>query len=61
MKSHTLTWMHTRKNTPMKLQGNAGQLMVRVMMVRQVSPQSPDAGGQQTWLTINPIRSIILS
>ncbi len=41
MKSHTLTWMHTRKNTPMKLQGNVGQLMVRVMMVRQVSPNHP--------------------
>jgi hypothetical protein len=25
----------------MKLQGNVGQLMVRVMMVRQVSPNHP--------------------
>jgi hypothetical protein len=40
-KQQTLTWMHTRKNTPMKMRGNFGQLMVRVWAVRQVYPDYP--------------------
>lgn len=35
---NTLTWMHTRKNTPMSVTGPRGSLLVRVMMVRQVYP-----------------------
>jgi hypothetical protein len=38
---HTLTWTHTRKNTPMTLRGTFGQLMARVWMVRQVYPNHP--------------------
>lgn len=37
----TLTWNHTRKGTPMKMTGNTGSLLVRVMMVRQVFPDHP--------------------
>ena len=38
---HTLTWRHTRKNTPMTLHGTFGYLMVRVLMVRHTHPDHP--------------------
>jgi len=34
----TLTWLHTRKNTPMKVKGTFAQVMVRIWMVRHASP-----------------------
>ena len=38
---HTLTWVHTRKKTPMKLQGTFGYLWLRIRMIRQVIPDHP--------------------
>lgn len=49
MKTHTLTWTHTRKGTPMTAQGTMGQLMVKVMMVRSVYP------GYPMWIDGKPV------
>lgn len=38
---HTLTWIHTRKRTPMTLRATLGQLMVRAWMVRAAHPSHP--------------------
>lgn len=38
---HTLTWKHTRKNTPMNVKGTMGQLLIRIMIVRSVYPNYP--------------------
>jgi hypothetical protein len=41
MNTQTLTWLHTRKGTSMRMTGTYGQLMLRVMMVRHVHPNHP--------------------
>lgn len=41
LQKHTLTWLHTRKNTPMKLIGTWSQIWIRIMIVRSVHPKHP--------------------
>lgn len=38
---HTLTWLHTRKGTPMTARGTFGAMLIRAMMVRHVAPGHP--------------------
>jgi hypothetical protein len=37
----TLTWNHTRKDTPMKMTGPYGKLILQVMAIRYVYPNYP--------------------
>jgi hypothetical protein len=37
----TMTWVHTRKGTPMSSRGTWGALMLRAMMIRQAHPNHP--------------------